>query len=112
SMTRRTALGLGISVTLFVALAAYASTFVVSYDRLFRKQDPLLATDVARLLPTRVMRIDRAQRIEQLQSILREANAKGWKVSVAGSRHSQGGHTYYDGAVVLDMKGFNEVINL
>ena len=111
-MTRRTALVAGVPVTILILLAAYASTFVVSYDRLFRKQDPLLATDVARLLPTHVMRIDRAQRIEQLQSILREANEKGWKVSIAGSRHSQGGHTYYDGAVVLDMKGFNEVIKL
>src|SRR6266516_665450 len=111
-MTRRAALVAGVPVTILLLLAAYASTFVVSYDRLFRKQDPLLATDVARLLPTHVMRIDRAQRIEQLQSILREANAKGWKVSIAGSRHSQGGHTYYDGAVVLDMKRFNEVTNL
>jgi decaprenylphospho-beta-D-ribofuranose 2-oxidase len=111
-MTKRTALLVGIPITIIVVLAAYASTLVISYDRLFQKHDPLLVTDVARLLPTTVMRIDRVRRLEQLQSILREANAKGWKVSIAGSRHSQGGHTYYDGAVVLDMKDFDAVLNL
>jgi FAD/FMN-containing dehydrogenase len=32
------------------------------------------------------------------------------KVSISGSRHSQGGHTYTAGAVVLNMRGFNHVL--
>jgi FAD/FMN-containing dehydrogenase len=94
------------------ALAAYAGSFVVSYDRLFQERDPLVATDVARLTPTRVLRVDRVRKIEQLQGILREAKQNGWKVSIAGSHHSQGGHTYYDGGVVLEMRDFDRVLAL
>ena len=108
-MIQRASLLLG---AIAVVLAAYAGSFVVSYGRLFQTKDPLVATDVARLLPTKVLRIDRVRRIEQLQDILREAKQNGWKVSIAGSRHSQGGHTYYNGGVVLDMRDFDRVLAL
>lgn len=109
---RRALLSAAVAAALLVALIAYASTFVVSYDRFFRAKDPLVATDVARLLPTRVLRIDRVRKVEQLEAILREAKERNWKVSIAGSRHSQGGHTYYDGGVVLNMKDFDRVLAL
>jgi len=108
-MIERASLLLG---AIAVVLAAYAGSFVVSYGRLFQTKDPLVATDVARLLPTKVLRVDRVRRIEQLQDILREAKQNGWKVSIAGSRHSQGGHTYYNGGVVLDMRDFDRVLAL
>ena len=112
-MKKRTVrLIIGIPLITIIVLAAYASTFVISYDRFFQKNDPLVVTDVARLLPTKVERIDKVHKVEQLQATLREATEKRWKVSIAGSKHSQGGHTYYDGAVVLDMKDFDQVLNL
>lgn len=33
-------------------------------------------------------------------------------IVVSGTRHSQGGHIVYPGAIVLDMSGYNQVISL
>lgn len=46
---------------------------------------------------------------EQIKSLLQEASTEGWKVSIAGSQHSMGGHTLYPGGVVLDMTPFTEM---
>ena len=46
-----------------------------------------------------------AQKAEiELAALLKEASAQGWKVSLAGSRHSMGGHTIYPGGIVVDMR--------
>ena len=95
-----------------LALALYASTFVISYGDLFRSEDPLLASDVARLAPTRIARLEHVREVEQLRAVLRDARERGLKVSVAGSRHSQGGHTYTAGGVRLDMRGFNRILDI
>jgi decaprenylphospho-beta-D-ribofuranose 2-oxidase len=87
----------------------YASTFVISYEEIFRTQDPLVRTDVARLTPTRVERVDDVRELEQLRTILRDARQRKLKVSISGSRHSQGGHTYTAGGVVLNMRRFNRI---
>ena len=106
---RRLSAGLGLAV---VALLLYLGTFVVSYGDLLRRDDPLLRTDVARLQPARVARVDQARDIAQLQAVLADARARGRKVSMSGSRHSQGGHTYRPGGVVLNMRTFNRVLEI
>ncbi len=93
-----------------LALILYASIFVVSYGDLFRSRDPHVASDVARLAPARVAAVDDIRSVGQLQGILRDAKRRGLKVSIAGSRHSQGGQTYAAGGVVLNMRGFNRVL--
>lgn len=93
----------------FLILAIYVSTFVIPYSELIRREDPLLAADVARIEPERVARISEASDVEQLQEIVRDAGARGLEVSIAGSRHSQGGHTYTAGGVVLNMRRFNRI---
>ena len=97
---------------ILVALLLYLGTFVVSYGELFRRADPLLAADVARLAPARVEKVDDAREVEQLQAVLRDAKERGLKVSIAGSRHSQGGHTYRAGGVVLNMRSFNRILDI
>jgi FAD/FMN-containing dehydrogenase len=92
-----------------LAFGFYASSFVVSYGDLFRTEDPLVRTDVARLDPSRVERVEPTRGLQQLQATLAEARRRGLKVSISGSRHSQGGHTYTAGGVVLDMRSFNRV---
>ncbi len=92
-----------------LAFLAYASTFLVPYGDLFRTEDPLVRTDVARLTPARVERVEPVREVEPLRAVLREAAQRGLKVSISGSRHSQGGHTYTAGGVVLNMRGFNRV---
>jgi FAD/FMN-containing dehydrogenase len=106
---RRIALGIG-AVLLTVAL--YGSTFVFSYGDWFRADDPLLASDVGRIAPARIARLEHVRAVEQLQAVLRDARARGLKVSIAGSRHSQGGHTYTQGGVRLDMRTFNHVLSI
>ncbi|MGH8720616.1 MAG: FAD-binding oxidoreductase [Burkholderiales bacterium] len=101
------ALGAGL-----LAVLAYASTFAISYGDLFRGDDSLLATDVARIAPARIARAEHVRAVEQLQAVLRDARERGLKVSIAGSRHSQGGHTYVAGGVRLDMRGFNRVLEI
>ncbi|MEW5918000.1 MAG: FAD-binding oxidoreductase [Gemmatimonadota bacterium] len=95
-----------------VCILIYASTFVFSYGDLFRRDDPLVRSDVARLHPARVERVDRAGDEAELQRIVRDAAATKRKVSISGSRHSQGGHTYTAGGVVLDMRAFNRVLSI
>jgi decaprenylphospho-beta-D-ribofuranose 2-oxidase len=101
---------LSLAAVVLLAVVLYASTFVVSYGDLLRRQDPLLAADVARIAPARVIAVAAARDVAQLQAVLRDARQRGLKVSVAGSRHSQGGHTYTAGGVVLNMRTFNRVL--
>ena len=104
-------IGLGV-VIVAAAFAFWLSTFVVEYDRWFLKVDPLSRPDVARLLSANVGRVEKITSVEQMQALLKEAKEKNLKVSIAGSRHSQGGQTYADGAIVFDMKGFNRFLIL
>jgi decaprenylphospho-beta-D-ribofuranose 2-oxidase len=102
----------GLTLAALLALVLYASTFAVSYGDLLRADDPLLAADVARLAPARVERVERLREVEQLRAVLRDARERGLKVSISGSRHSQGGHTYRRGGVVLNMRRFNRVLGV
>ena len=108
---RLNALRLTAAVTMaaLLVLAAYASTFIVSYADLLRRNDPLVVSDVARLSPTRIERIHEIRQIGQLQDVLEDARQRRLKVSISGSRHSQGGHTYTEGGVVLNMREFNRI---
>ena len=93
-------------------LLLYLGSFAFSYGLAFKHKDSLLMTDVARLVPVRVSSVRSATTVEELQAILEEAKERGLKVSIAGQRHSQGGHTYYPDAVVVDMRSFNRVLEL
>jgi FAD/FMN-containing dehydrogenase len=66
--------------------------------------------DIGRLNPTRVAAVVTNQEIEGLQQALAHARENSLKVSIAGKRHSMGGHTLYPDAVVLDMTGFNRTL--
>ena len=106
---RRRRLGAA-AFALLVLTLLYASSFVVSWGSLLDSEDPLVRRDVARLTPARVERVDRARSVGQLRTIVREAGERGLKVSISGSRHSQGGRTYTEGGVVLDMRSFNRIV--
>lgn len=71
-----------------------------------------LVTDYTGLLPERVERVVIAKNRNELQRIVKEANQKGQKIAVAGLQHSQGGHTYYKNGVVLDMRSFNQILEI
>ena len=43
-------------------------------------------------------------------NVVAEAARNGHKISIAGKRHSQGGHTFSEDAVVIDITDFNEIL--
>ena len=54
-------------------------SFVFSYSRVWKSNDPLLITDVARLIPIKVHRVDTLDTIEGFKQVLAEAKEKGLK---------------------------------
>jgi FAD/FMN-containing dehydrogenase len=66
--------------------------------------------DVSRLNSTHVRAVVQENQIEGLQAALAEARERHLKVSIAGKRHSMGGHAFYEDAVVLDMTSFDKVL--
>jgi FAD/FMN-containing dehydrogenase len=45
----------------------------------------------------------------QLQSILKYAKQRNLKISIAGAKHSMGGHTIYPGGIVLNMLPYKQM---
>jgi decaprenylphospho-beta-D-ribofuranose 2-oxidase len=74
-------------------------------------QNPFQITDYSRLHPVKVDRVVSGKEEEQLISLLKEAKAKHLTVSIAGQRHSQGGHTYYKDGIVIDMTSYNKILS-
>ena len=75
---------------------------------------PGYADDVSRMNRTRVSDVWPIPSVSQtpekeLRGLLKNAGEKGLRVSVAGSRHSMGGHTLYPGGIVIDMLPFNRM---
>ncbi len=72
------------------------------------------ADDVSRLNRTPVAEVvqvetETAAAERQLVAILKRAQSEGLKVSIAGARHSMGGHTIFPGGIVIDMLPFNHM---
>src|SRR6266566_359596 len=70
--------------------------------------------DVSRMNKTKVSEVwdvpgDGLAAEEQLGELLRKAQAAGLRVSIAGARHSMGGHTIYPGGIMINMLPFNRM---
>jgi FAD/FMN-containing dehydrogenase len=52
---------------------------------------------------------DEAAAEAQLAALLQYARTNHLKISIAGARHSMGGHTIYPGGIVIDMLPFNHM---
>jgi len=75
---------------------------------------PGYANDASRMNLTPVREVipvaaDVAEAEAQIADLLRDARANGWKVAIAGARHSMGGHTIYPDGIVLDMLPLNHM---
>ncbi|MCR2822143.1 FAD-binding oxidoreductase [Lederbergia panacisoli] len=99
---------IGILIIIFILF--YCSFFVLSY--LEKDQNNLLMNDVGRLVPIKVKEVVKGQEIEQFKQLLLDAKKKNLKISIAGKQHSQGGHTYFKDAIVLNMTTYNKVIKV
>lgn len=68
-----------------------------------------MINDASCLNQTAVYGIVRVTSEEDLQNALAYAREQQLKVTIAGVRHSMGGHAFYKGALVLDMTSFNQM---
>lgn len=73
--------------------------------------DPLLMNNVSRLMPEKIDRVVKGKEIESFRKAITEAKESNKKISIAGKQHSQGGHTYYKDAIVLDMTSYNKILD-
>ncbi len=79
-----------------------------------QKLPPGYVDDVSRMNKTKVSGVwdvpgDGLAAEEQLRELLRRARTAGLRVSIAGARHSMGGHTIYPGGIMINMLPFNRM---
>lgn len=108
--------GLGLIFLLIAILLAHPVFHIVKTIRNDRNEvtPPRkgMADDASRLNLTNVAQIwdiptNREAAEAQLAALLRLARTNHLKVSIAGARHSMGGHTIYPSGIVIDMLPFN-----
>ena len=87
-------------------------TFLVLFFNWVSLADDLTLDDVSRLNETKINRIIRVQDSSHIQEGLIYAIKHRLKVSIAGKRHSQGGHVVYKNGVVLDMTDFDKILDI
>ncbi|PYY26621.1 FAD-binding oxidoreductase [Paenibacillus illinoisensis] len=75
-------------------------------------QNPYLITDYSRLHPVKVERVVQGHQEQQLVELLKDARENHLTVSIAGQRHSQGGHTYYRDGIIIDMTSYNRILDI
>jgi FAD/FMN-containing dehydrogenase len=58
--------------------------------------------------------VETGRATKQLQELVRRAATEGRKISIAGSKHSMGGHSLYDGGLSVDMRcdAFRKINNV
>jgi FAD/FMN-containing dehydrogenase len=101
-------------VILFTSLPAAPPKGKVPWAKKFAKPRTVTVDDASRLNRTEVKEIrvipenpDEAEK--QLQLILARAHRDRIKVSIAGARHTMGGHTIAPGGIVIEMRPFNQL---
>ena len=78
------------------------------------KLPPGYVDDVSRMNKTQVSEVwevpaDSQAAEQQLRELLRKAQAAGSRVSIAGARHSMGGHTIYPDGITINMSPFDRM---
>lgn len=96
----------------YVALIVYMAILVFSFTIYQSQQSNVTHEDRGRLLHIKMKSVKSSDSLDDIQSIVRKANRKDEKISIAGMQHSQGGQTLYPGGIMLDMKKYNKILNL
>lgn len=92
-------------------ICVYAALFAASFYIYNQYYASPTVEDAGHLLPARVKEIEQADGEETLKGLVKQANQIGSYLTIAGMQHSQGGQTYYPGAVMIEMKPFNKIID-
>ena len=85
------------------------SAMLFSQSRSLAIQDTI--DDFTRLNKTSVTNIVSPENYSELRSVIAEARQKNLKLSIAGARHSQGGHAFCQDAIVIDTKKLNNILS-
>ncbi|WP_310410731.1 FAD-binding protein, partial [Chamaesiphon sp. OTE_8_metabat_110] len=98
----------------FMARPVFHLGWTAWHDRQAQPPAPAGSVDDAsRLNQTRmqVVRVagDLATAQTQLRTALRDATARGQKVTIAGSRHTMGGQTLYPNGISIDLSQFKQM---
>lgn len=96
-------------IFIFISLLSLSISVPVAAQE---KNAKVLLNDISRLNAVYVNTISQPREIADIQNAIWFAKDKHLKISIAGKRHSQGGHIVYDGALVLDMREFNKILAL
>lgn len=96
----------------YLAIVIYAVVLASSFTMYQSQQANLTQEDRGRLLPVKMKSVKSTDSEDEIQSIVRKADLKDEKISIAGMQHSQGGQTLYPGGIMLDMKQYNKILNL
>ncbi|WP_096154347.1 FAD-binding oxidoreductase [Bacillus sp. FJAT-45066] len=88
----------------------YSSLLFYSFTQKDLK-DELLIHDVSRLFPEKVMKIVEGKELESIEEAVRNACENNLKISIAGTRHSQGGHAFYKDSLWIDMSHYNKIVD-
>lgn len=91
-------------IVVFYLLCFFTSIFI--YYKI-----PLYAEDAGKLLPTAIKEIRPAASKSSLQEWVKTANTQKQKLTIAGQQHTQGGHTLYPSATMIDMKSYNKILD-
>lgn len=86
------------------------SYIILLFSSIFFKDESVNLSDVSQLMPVKVEKVVKGREEQAILEVIQEAKEKGKKISIAGKRHSMGGHTYYKDAVVLDMTTYNDIL--
>lgn len=72
----------------------------------------LIVDDFSGLNPTRIAKVVTPRTVSELQKLVLEAQALDLPLVACGQRHSQGGHALYPGAMLVDMRLLNAVLEI
>ena len=76
------------------------------------KQKGILVNDVhSGLNPTQVRQIETVESLRELQKLIRRANRKGAKISIAGGRHAMGAQQFGTDSMLLDTRSLDRMLN-
>lgn len=90
----------------------YIALFVLLIVPASQAKADVKIDDISRLNETVVSSIIKPISEQNIQTAIQDAVKAGKKISIAGRRHSQGGHIMSNDAIVLDMTSYNKIIGL
>lgn len=96
----------------YFAIILYVVLLICSFKLFqFQLSHPIVE-DYGRLLPIKMKAVKSSHDEEKLRNIIEQANIQDDPVSIAGMQHSQGGQTLYPNGILLDMKNYNQILEL